>query len=784
MMQNFVKNHVFRYLSKNSDAQEFHALAQSFFSAPNLSFSKPHCMNQAKLVMQGFLNGQIIPYHASHIWPYWVYNQTDPQGSGWHTLGLPYLFLNTSNRNWTRLSYPGNDDQALIDPRGLITPFPGGWSVDIWVSKGNFVISPSQLKQVKQSFDQKTHGVHTIFTINGLEIDSEVFFKPSDLNETLIHCKVKLKNTSLDPHSFSIYVAIRPYNPEGLTQVKDITYLSSQMFMINHEPGLLLDKKPDNIACLAYKDRRLSEYHKGWEMILQTKCADNLASAYAEYRLQLSANQEDSIMFKIPAKKNSGFKYPLLKELNPSRKSALIKRIHWIQSRNFTTEKLNTISERNQLFQSLMSLSLPDNKMDEAYKLCVIHLHNSIGSQGIKHSCTNAQYSARSWISIITALIQAAGKSQDFNPLSSLKSGYSSETLAITIIGLYHAYQFTQNRTFLEQAYPYIRMLKQQIQSKKTKGKSQNSWLPILWQNPDSGTRLHDYYTQTLFWIKAGLFTSQIIAGLLNKTKDHEHLHTMNKHLSDSLERYLMQFSSFYKTQPYLPVSETRLNDPGLITTLDTVYPLNLLSAYDERITNTLALLEAHYLQNGLLFSHVDPPGYGTAQNARLAQVYLARQDIKAFEIMQWLISQLSETGCWPDSIHPVTKGGHSGDGHSVTAAAEFILLVRNMLIGGDDKNLHIFPFIPPEWLTEGRKLEIKNCPTIFGTINITASFHENKVKMTLNPDFHRRPASLKISLPKPISAMNLDGLSKSVGNNTVHVPPLSKTIEFSLISV
>ena len=83
----------------------------------------------------------------------------------------------------------------------------------------------------------------------------------------------------------SFFIAIRPYNIEGVAHIKEITFLSENTFIINNQLGLILDKKPDNVVCSNFQDKDISSMYEEWEMILSTQCSSGMASAFAEYKL-------------------------------------------------------------------------------------------------------------------------------------------------------------------------------------------------------------------------------------------------------------------------------------------------------------------------------------------------------------------------------------------------------------------------------------------------------------------------------------------------------------------
>src|SRR5439155_1314649 len=67
------------------------------------------------------------------VWPHWLERQVDPRDPAFVPRGhLPFL-ANLTNRNWTMVGNVASPWEAIVDPRGLVTPWYDGWSLDWWV---------------------------------------------------------------------------------------------------------------------------------------------------------------------------------------------------------------------------------------------------------------------------------------------------------------------------------------------------------------------------------------------------------------------------------------------------------------------------------------------------------------------------------------------------------------------------------------------------------------------------------------------------------------------------
>src|SRR5438477_408636 len=84
------------------------------------------------------------------VWPYWLERQIDPRDPAFVPRGhLPFL-ANLTNRNWTMVGNVASPWEAIVDPRGLVTPWYDGWSLDWWVGADDRWHVPSRDAGVRQ----------------------------------------------------------------------------------------------------------------------------------------------------------------------------------------------------------------------------------------------------------------------------------------------------------------------------------------------------------------------------------------------------------------------------------------------------------------------------------------------------------------------------------------------------------------------------------------------------------------------------------------------------------
>ncbi len=173
-----------------------------------------------------------------------------------------------------------------------------------------------------------------------------------------------------------------------------------------------------------------------------------------------------------------------------------------------------------------------------------------------------------------------------------------------------------------------------------------------------------------------------------------------------------------------MPASPSRRLDAGMIGSLVACYPLNLFEANDARILDTIAALKEFAWLEDSYFNHVGHSAFGTYLSLHVAQCELLKRDRDAWKIINWEMRHASPTFTWAEGIHPLTRGGAMGDGHHGWALADFLLIVRNVLLFEENDHLVLTPILPEEWTNEMNVIKVEDAPTYFGTVK----FH-NRVR-------------------------------------------------------
>jgi hypothetical protein len=767
----------FYFFSSNLGEHLFLKVGQNLFSLPRVSNIPRLARIYNKLLLQGYLNAQVIPYNPLTVWPYWVTNFEQAK-----KFCLP--LINTTHRNWTTLGLCYNEIKSIVDQKGMITPTQNSWSLDTWLKLDapQRLIAPSRLKNVSQKWGD-FGSLETSFLAEGIEYSATTYVN-SYQNQNIIFNRVKLKNTTNSTQNFSLIFAIRPYNPEGIVPIQEVTYLTSNAFMVNNQLGLVLNQKPDNVLCLSQNDEHYNilDNINNWEMILNAKCHKNLASAMAEYKITLEKKQEKTFVCKIPvANKKASNTQRIWENLLKDQQNTLLNtNIDYIKQLNFYTEEDKLVEDWQKILAELVKIKLPDKKTQKIFEKNILHLFNFIGEKKIySGSFTFKHFMLRDSVYMMAALNRLGGAKTAQSLLSNINSFNKGEldNFGQIIFALYDNYNFTKNLAFLEDRFKFVNICVGQIQ----KNLHKSGLLKKSFSCEKTG--FQDNYLADNFWALAGLRTALKIAILLGKEKQIPRYTLLKATLSRNLTIFISTLFEKSKIKPFIPISPHRGLDAQLISGLASVYPLKIFEPSDPLVINTLDLIEKLHTKDGIFCQHIGESGAPPAQNARLAQIYLTKKDPKAFAILDWLNKVTTDTATWPEYLHPSTLNGISGAGHSGLASAEYLQLIRNMLIKEEKETLTITPFIPETWLNaEGQTISAQDFPTIFGLISFELKMlAHHKIVLTLNTKYDNVPKKLKIGFSKTVKTMELLEKTEHVNDTIATIPVNIKQVIFSL---
>ncbi|HKH04469.1 MAG TPA: hypothetical protein VKA65_04850 [Acidimicrobiales bacterium] len=186
---------------------------------------------------------------GDRVWPYWLERQLDPHSpalvpaEGTDGSAGP---ANVTARNWTAIGNLDSPLAATVDPRGLVTPVPGGWSLDWWVGADDRWHVPSREVGVRQRLVDGAPVVETAMRIpSGDAVAQAYAVRRSSAEGGGEVVVVDFANRS--PVPVALALAVRPYGPEALAHVERIE-VDGTVVTVDGRVALLLSRLPARYA--------------------------------------------------------------------------------------------------------------------------------------------------------------------------------------------------------------------------------------------------------------------------------------------------------------------------------------------------------------------------------------------------------------------------------------------------------------------------------------------------------------------------------------------------------
>ena len=234
---------------------------------------------------RGLVNSRAIQTNLDWIWPYWVERQFDPRDKSFIPRAFSLTHINLTHRNWTAVGTPDCDELPIVDPRGLLTPFFDGWSLDGWILKPDGkILSPSQSIDAAQRLDFAGNDLRIVTDTNSEGMALRSISRVKVENHAAI-CQFALEG--LSETGGWLIIALRPYNPEGVNFIHKIV-------LAKDRTNWLVDGSRHVMFHEPVEGSVMSQYHAGdaaFHLLSegeteQTTDDVGMATAAAMYRLE------------------------------------------------------------------------------------------------------------------------------------------------------------------------------------------------------------------------------------------------------------------------------------------------------------------------------------------------------------------------------------------------------------------------------------------------------------------------------------------------------------------
>lgn len=689
------------------------------------------------LQARGLINVQAIQHNLDWVWPVWVNRQFDPLDSSFIPRAFSFTHINLTHRNWTAVGIPKYHEYAIIDPCGLLTPHYDGWSIDTWIIvPGGESLLPSHSEHIRQ----------TMHFQNNLVIETNVMEGPSEL-------QIKVQAFESDGHPLChvdilgksrreawLVVALRPFNPEGVSSVDKIDLFEDHCgWMVNGKAPVYWDVPPDAHLFSNYQNGdvyRLAasrRFKKSGSEPQKISCNAGMATAAALFRIPSAG--ERKIQLSIPLKREKPVSKPIFHITKAS--------VPWQESLKDSCE-----------------LDIPDRELkflyDAALRTMILHAPGPDvypGPYTYKHF----------WFRDAAIILHAMLCLRLLPPIEMIMDSFPSrQTVGGHFLSQDGEWDSNGQALWIFRRYC-------ELTGKPPKKEWHNAikkgavWIQKKRTNPDGDTPHagllpagfsaehlgpNDFYYWDDFWAVEGLRSAAYLMRKYGEEPIAAEFENEANDLSKAIDRSLAITQKRIGTQ-IMPSSPYRRLDTGSIGSLAAGYPLQLWSADDTRLLKTVEYLMNFHFVHGGFFHDMSHSGINPYLTLCIAQILMRHSDPRAIQLVKAVASLASQTGQWPEAIHPTTKGGCMGDGQHIWAAAEWALMIRNCFVREESPDkLILFQGIQLSWLEKSHEISFGKTATTYGTIRVKAMAKGDRIHLTWEPEWRSSPPMIEVHWP------------------------------------
>ena len=701
---------------------------------------------------RGMLNYTFFQHYPDWKLPFWAVQQYDPDNKAFVPRSHLGLSINVTNRNWTAIGNMNCDVEPIVDPRGSVMPFRNGWTIELWIKHNGQLIISAYVTTIKQKLVNDLPIIRTVLGHPEFVLSMIAYTAGKDLI-----CNYEIENTSQEVISVDIIIAIRPFNPEGVSIVNKISFdKQEKKLLINNADKVYLSEQPDKIILsnLKYGDStNLLENENIPLSSTELKCENGLANAAALFRAGIQSNRKKILAAYVPL---TNYKFNLL----------------GIKS------EAKVIEEWNQLLRDRVAINIPSEKITSLIKAATCSSLQFCDSDSITPGpFIYHQFWFRDAAFQLNVLNKFGFKEAVESVLKSFpeyqkrdgyfqsqKGEWDSNGQVIWMI-MQHALLSNNTkilRNYFDILYKAIKWIdKKRISDKKLTKEYFFGLLPKGLSAEHLG--LADYYYWDNFWSLAGIKSFILICGILKENSAKEFAVNLYRTYEKTLHKLLTPKNNS-EISKVISSAPNKALDSGMIGTIVAIYPLQILEYDKGKFNASLEFIYNNYFHNNLFFQNIIHSGGNPYITLQIAHSYLYLGNREMFyKILKDVIEYASPTLNYPEAIHPLTGGGVIGDGHHGWAAAEILSAMRDAFVfeknyySIDSIELVLLSGLPKEWFLKEKELSIINAPILSGKISIIIIYENNQIKVDINYISNKiyKNETFKIVLPFKIKSTN-----------------------------
>lgn len=697
------------------------------------------------LALSGISNTVAIQGNPDWIWPRWVERQTDPDAPEFVPTGLNVLTTNVTGRNWTSIGLEGSPREAMVDPVGMMTPGAWGWSVLPWLRVDGRNLVPPLMDGIRQdpvpgawsSVRSRWAGgaVDWTWTWEAVELEGE---------EGVL-LRQRVGNRGGEVLRLDLGIALRPCNVLAIGHINRLSY-RDRVWKANGRTALVAIQPPTrSVVSDRHHGDPLRDPSAGLDLPRLTS-RSGIATGLSSWESFLAPGETHAIEAFVPLDPGAGAS----------------SRLRRIQARGVAHARERMAARLLDDAARGSRITVADDRLQEAVDAIRGRLHvfddQDRYSPGTflyhHHWFRDAAFLTLGFENMglgerTAAKLERYPHRQSADGLFRSQTGeWDSNGQALWTLGLHVRRGGDPVRA--DRIWKNVMRGAAWIERARRPDSDQHvphrGLLPAGFSAEHFGPNDHYYWDN--FWGIAGLEQAAWLAGTLGRDADRRRLEAMRDDFRIDLAAALRW--GMERGEGALPCSPYRRLDAAAVGNMVAVSPLGVVPPSDPWVGPTVDFLVERCFRKGLFFQSIVHTGLNPYLSIQVARVLQARGDMRLDGVVQALLDAATPTWCWPEAIHPASGGGCMGDGDHGWAAAEFLSLVRDLLVREAPEGVLLLDGVPAAWFRSGRPFGIERAPTDHGEVDVRVVPDDDSLRVEWRRRRlpHQQEAPALLSLP------------------------------------
>ncbi len=311
---------------------------------------------------------------------------------------------------------------------------------------------------------------------------------------------------------------------------------------------------------------------------------------------------------------------------------------------------------------------------------------------------------------------------------------------------LYAHYSLTGDRAWLSEVYPAARKAVLWIErARQTKGRPDSPYFGILFASIADGENLMQTPKHIVgydFWNLRGVNCTARMAEALGEESDAQAYGQLFESYKACVENGLRKAGFDWFPPTYEGVGTSWGN-------LTMLHPTRLFDPLDARVTATLDRVRAGFVEGTIRWGEEEKGVIHPYMSTYVTNSEVVRGEReKAVDHFYHYLAHTTSTHGFPEGVYYMTRTAWGDTVPHLWAAAQYIILLRKMLLREDGEALHLLPAVPVAWLRPGKKIVLLGAPTVFGKANLAVNGLEDGCDVRFSWPDRKTPKQVIFHIP------------------------------------